>query len=79
VLDASQGQNLIEQVRLFHEALQIDSLIITKLDGSSKAGTIFQISRRFGLPIDFCGVGEGADDLLLFDPQIFVDSLWGAQ
>lgn len=79
VLDASQGQNLIEQVRLFHEALNIDSLIITKLDGSSKAGTLFQITQKFKIPIDYCGIGEQLEDLVLFDPDAFLESLWGSQ
>lgn len=79
VLDASQGQNLIEQVRLFHEALQLDALIITKLDGSSKAGTIFQISQKYQLPIDYLGVGEKLTDLIPFDPDSFIESLWGQE
>lgn len=79
VLDASQGQNLIEQVRLFNEALHIDALIITKLDGSSKAGTLFQITRKFKIPIDYCGIGEKLEDLVPFDPEAFLESLWGGQ
>lgn len=77
VLDASQGQNLIEQVRLFQQAMTLDALIITKLDGSSKAGTLFHISQKFGLPIDFCGTGEKVSDLELFEPEKFVAALWG--
>lgn len=79
VLDASQGQNLIEQVRLFNEALTVDALIITKLDGSSKAGTLFQITQKFKIPIDYCGIGEKLDDLVPFDPDAFLESLWGSQ
>lgn len=79
VLDASQGQNLLEQVRLFKEAFTVDALIITKLDGSSKAGTLFQISQKYQIPIDYCGVGESVSDLISFEPAAFVEALWGTE
>ncbi len=76
VLDASIGQNALNQVKEFHEALGVTSLIITKLDGTAKGGILFAIAENFGIPIDYIGIGEGLEDLQPFDPEAFVDALF---
>ena len=76
VLDATTGQNAIQQVRHFHEAMGLTGLVITKLDGTAKGGVVVSISEQFDLPIRFIGVGEGVDDLKPFDPDLFVDALF---
>ncbi|QPJ60428.1 MAG: signal recognition particle-docking protein FtsY [Candidatus Nitronauta litoralis] len=75
VLDAGIGQNSISQAKLFHEALGVDGLIMTKLDGTSKGGVLLNITDTMGLPVKFIGVGEGADDLQPFNASEFVDAL----
>lgn len=76
VLDATTGQNAIQQVRHFHDSMGLTGLVITKLDGTAKGGVVVAISEQFGLPIHFVGVGEGVDDLRPFDPDAFVDALF---
>jgi fused signal recognition particle receptor len=76
IIDASLGQNSLNQAREFHEAIGLNSLCITKLDGTAKGGIIFSIARELGLPIRFIGVGEGIDDLQPFDAGSFVRALW---
>jgi fused signal recognition particle receptor len=76
VLDASIGQNSLSQARLFNEALDVDGIVITKLDGSSKGGVLFSIVRELKLPVRFIGVGEQIDDLQPFDPRSFVEALF---
>ena len=77
VLDAGVGQNALSQVRLFDEAVSLTGLVISKLDGSAKAGVLFAISamQDIEVPIYFIGVGEAIDDLREFDPHDFVDAL----
>lgn len=75
VLDASIGQNALNQARQFHEAVGVTGLIITKLDGTAKGGILFAIADELKLPIDFIGVGEQIGDLRPFDPQSYVDAL----
>lgn len=77
VLDASMGQNAIQQARMFNQRVPLTGVIITKLDGSSKAGFIFSIRKELGIPVRFIGLGEGEDDLAVFDPVQFVDALLG--
>ena len=79
VLDASMGQNAINQARQFHLKVPLNGVIITKLDGSSKAGFIFSIRQELGIPIRYVGLGEGQDDLAPFDPAEFVDALLGIE
>jgi fused signal recognition particle receptor len=79
VLDASTGQNAIEQCRQFTEVTQVTSLALTKLDGTAKGGVVIGISDKFKIPVKFIGVGEGIDDLQLFDKQQFADSLFETQ
>jgi len=75
VLDASTGQNAIAQARLFHEAVEVTGLVLTKLDGTAKGGVLFAIAREVELPVKFVGTGEGLDDLASFDPEEFVEAL----
>ncbi len=75
VLDASIGQNALNQAVQFHEALGVTGLVITKLDGTAKGGIVFAITRRLGLPIRFIGVGERLEDLRPFEAREFVDAL----
>lgn len=75
VLDATTGQNAVSQLRHFNDAVSVDSLCLTKLDGTAKGGVILAIAQEFALPIRFIGIGEGADDLRPFDAESFVDAL----
>ncbi len=75
VLDAMLGQNAVVQARQFHEMTPLSGAIVTKLDGSSKAGFLFAVRQELDLPILYAGLGEGADDLVPFDPPTFVDAL----
>lgn len=75
VLDASTGQNAIQQLRVFREAAGVTGLVLTKLDGSAKGGVLLALAREFGLPVRFVGLGEGIEDLEPFDPEAFVDGL----
>ncbi len=74
-IDATTGQNAVNQVRQFQQAAGVTGLVVTKLDGSAKGGVVFALAREFGLPIRFVGLGEGADDLQPFDPDAFLDGL----
>lgn len=76
VLDASIGQNALQQALIFHEAIPITGLIITKLDGTAKGGMIFTIANRLNIPIRYIGVGEGANDLIPFNAEDFVETLF---
>ena len=75
VLDGTIGQNSISQARLFNEALEVDGLIMTKLDGTGKGGVLFNMTKELELPIRFVGVGEGPEDLQEFIPEKFVEAL----
>ena len=76
VLDATTGQNGLEQARKFTETSGVTGIVLTKLDGTAKGGVIVAIARELGLPIRFIGVGEKVEDLLRFDPEAFIDSLF---
>src|SRR5713101_2396177 len=76
VMDATTGQNGLEQARKFTETSAVTGIILTKLDGTAKGGVVVAISRELNLPIRFVGVGEQLDDLLPFDPEQFVASLF---
>jgi len=76
ILDATIGQNAIEQTRQFHKDLGITGIVLTKLDGSSKGGVIVGIANEFDIPIRFVGIGEDMDDLQPFSAQTFVDALF---
>jgi fused signal recognition particle receptor len=75
VLEASTGQNALPQARLFHEAIGLTGLVLTKLDGTAKGGIVVRIYRELGVPIKLIGVGEQVEDLQPFDPKAFVDGL----
>lgn len=79
VLDASTGQNAFQQAREFSRATDITSLVVTKLDGTAKGGVVIGVSDQFHIPVRFIGVGEGIDDLKVFDKSGFVDSLFKAE
>lgn len=78
VLDASTGQNAIEQTRQFTAATEVNALALTKLDGTAKGGVVIGISDQFKVPVKYIGVGEGIDDIQLFNKTTFVDTLFGS-
>ena len=75
VLDATTGQNALSQVDVFNEVVDIDGIILTKLDGTAKGGVVFAITNELEVPVVYVGVGEGIDDLEHFDPESFVDEI----
>ncbi len=75
VLDATTGQNALSQAREFLAAAAVTGIVLTKLDGTARGGIVVAIERELGIAVKFVGVGEGADDLITFDPAAFVDSL----
>lgn len=77
VLDGSTGQNAFEQARQFSAATQVTDLAVTKLDGTARGGVVIGISDQFKIPVKYIGIGEGIDDLQLFDKRTFVQSLFG--
>ncbi|MGB0136775.1 MAG: signal recognition particle-docking protein FtsY [Flavobacteriales bacterium] len=78
VLDGSTGQNAVEQARQFTKATEVSSLALTKIDGTAKGGVVIGISDEFQIPVRYIGVGEGIDDLQVFNKYEFVDSLFGS-
>jgi fused signal recognition particle receptor len=76
VIDGTTGQNGLSQAASFLEAAKVTGMIITKLDGTAKGGVILSIMRQFDIPVKFVGVGEGADDLIPFDPAAYVETLF---
>ncbi|MEM7392534.1 MAG: signal recognition particle-docking protein FtsY [Verrucomicrobiota bacterium] len=79
VLDASLGQNAIIQAKTFNETVPLSGIVVTKLDGSSKAGFIFSILQELKTPIQFVGLGEAKEDLVPFDPDEFLEALLGKE
>lgn len=79
VIDASMGQNALQQAKQFHEAVGLTGITLTKLDGTAKGGIIFAIADQLKLPIRFIGVGEGIDDLKPFNAAEFIDALFETQ
>ncbi len=77
VLDATTGQNAIAQAENFKKTVHCSGIILTKLDGTAKGGAIFSIKQKLGLPVKFVGVGEKLDDLEPFDPDSYVEALFG--
>ncbi len=75
VLDATIGQNSLVQVQAFKDAVGIDGIVLTKLDGTSRGGIVFPIQEEIKVPVYFVGLGEGMDDLEVFDPTSFVDGI----
>lgn len=78
VMDATTGQNGLIQAREFDRALDLDAIILTKLDGTAKGGIVVAVARELGVPVVRIGVGEGADDLEPFDPDVFASALVGS-
>jgi fused signal recognition particle receptor len=76
VIDATTGQNGLQQAKLFTDAAAVTGVVLTKLDGTAKGGVVVAIARELGLPVRYVGVGEKTTDLLPFDPKGFVDSLF---
>ncbi len=79
VLDATTGQNAIQQAKVFNEAAQISGIVLTKLDGTAKGGVVMAINSALNIPVKLIGVGEGIDDLQLFDPHDFVEALFSSK
>jgi fused signal recognition particle receptor len=77
VLDATTGQNAVSQARHFKESVGVTGVVLAKLDGTAKGGVVFAIARELGVPVRFVGTGEKIGDLAEFDPQSFVDGLFG--
>jgi len=77
VLDSTTGQNALSQVKLFSEAVEITGIILTKLDGTAKGGIIIPIVSELKIPIKYVGIGEKIEDLEIFEPQEFVEALFG--
>jgi fused signal recognition particle receptor len=76
VLDATTGQNAFSQLRLFHEAVSLTGLVLTKLDGTARGGVVLGLAREFPVPVKLVGVGEKIEDLQDFDAASFVDALY---
>jgi fused signal recognition particle receptor len=77
VLDATTGQNGLEQARVFTEVVDVTGVVLAKLDGTAKGGIVISVQRKLGIPVKLVGLGEGPDDLAPFDPAQFVDALLG--
>jgi fused signal recognition particle receptor len=77
VLDATTGQNGLRQAKVFAEVVDVTGIILTKLDGTAKGGIVIAVQRELGVPVKLVGLGEGPDDLALFDPEAFVDAILG--
>lgn len=75
VLDATTGQNALSQVDIFNEAIDLDGIILTKLDGTAKGGVVLAIASQLQIPVVYVGVGEGIDDLEEFDAENFIDAI----
>lgn len=76
VLDATTGQNAVQQARLFGERVPLSGVILSKLDGTAKGGSVVSIGRQLGLPVCFVGLGEQVDDFEVFDPEAFLEALF---
>src|SRR6185312_8623200 len=75
VLDATTGQNGLNQAKVFSEVVNVTGIVLTKLDGTAKGGIVVAIQRQLGVPVKLVGLGEGPDDLAPFDAEAFVDAL----
>ena len=77
VLDATTGQNGLTQARVFGDVVDVSGIVLTKLDGTAKGGIAVAISSELKLPIRYAGIGEKVDDLVVFDPELYVEGLFG--
>jgi fused signal recognition particle receptor len=78
ILDATTGQNGLEQARVFTEVVDVTGVVLTKLDGTAKGGIVIAVQRQLGIPVKLVGLGEGPDDLAPFEPAAFVEALLGS-
>ena len=78
MLDATAGHNALQQAREFKNAVPIDGILLAKIDGTAKGGIVVSLARELRLPVAFLGVGEGAEDLVPFDPRDFASAILGA-
>ena len=78
VLDATTGQNSLAQAEVFHRAVGVDAIVLSKCDSTAKGGMVVPICRELGVPFAYIGLGEKLDDLEIFDPEQYLDSLFGA-
>jgi fused signal recognition particle receptor len=78
ILDATTGQNGLEQARVFTEVVDVTGVVLTKLDGTAKGGIVIAVQRQLGIPVKLIGLGEGPDDLAPFEPAAFVEALLGS-
>jgi fused signal recognition particle receptor len=76
VIEAPTGMNAVAQARAFHDAMQLTGIVLTKLDGTSRGGTILAIEAELDVPVKLVGLGEGIDDLNVFDPVAYLDALF---
>ena len=76
ILDAATGQNALAQAREFKDIMKVDGVILTKMDGTAKGGIAVAITKELGVPVLYTGIGEGADDLVKFDPQSYAEGLF---
>ncbi|RYD02776.1 hypothetical protein N752_23635 [Desulforamulus aquiferis] len=77
VLDATTGQNALNQAKIFSEAVNVSGIALTKLDGTAKGGVVTAIVTEMAIPVKLIGIGEAMDDLRQFDPKDFIDALYG--
>jgi fused signal recognition particle receptor len=77
-IDATTGQNGLQQARLFSQAVAVTGIILTKLDGTAKGGIALAIAHELGIPVKLIGIGEGLEDLRPFDPDLFARALFGS-
>ena len=79
VLDATTGMNALTQAKQFHQTVPLTGLVITKLDGTSKAGMVVAIQQELGIPVKYIGVGEAVDDLQVFNAKEFAMAIFGLE
>ena len=79
VLDATTGQNAVSQAKLFGDVVPLTGVVLTKLDGTAKGGVVIGISDQFRIPVRYIGIGEGIDQLKMFDRKEFVNALFGSE
>ena len=79
MIDATTGQNALQQAEVFHQSIGIDSVILAKSDSTAKGGIVVAICRALGLPFSFAGVGERLEDLVPFDADPYLDALLGTE
>jgi fused signal recognition particle receptor len=79
VIDATSGQNALQQAKVFNEIVEITGIALTKLDSTARGGIVLAVAEELGVPVKYVGVGEGIEDLQEFDPDLFLDALFGVE